>query len=145
MAGLKCRVGNSGMSSTTSARTMIELTAPADTGLRVRKFTCTFAGTSPTQAKILVEVLKGGTTGTGTNKDPVKLDGHDGDPQATGKHTLTAEPGGSPVVIWAVRVHPQGGVIDIPLDVVVNPAEIIFGRVTSANDISTDMSFEFEE
>lgn len=145
MAGLKCRCGASGMSSSTSARTLIELKADANVGLRLKKFTCTIAGASPTQTKVLVEILKGGTTGTGTSNDPVRIDGHEGDPQATGKRLMTAEPAGSPEVIWFARVHPQGGVVDIPLDYVIEPGEIVFGRVTSANDLSMDMAFEFEE
>lgn len=144
MAGLKGRIGANAVATGTSTKTLLELSAPAGAGVRVKSFTCSFDGTSPTEAKPRVELLKGGTTGTGTSATPAKVSGHTGSITATGKSDNTVEPSGG-TVIFRSRVHPQGGFIDFPVDILLNPGEMLALRTTATVSRNADVGFEFEE
>lgn len=102
---------NSGtVATSTSAKTIAEITAPANTGLWIDEVNVDFYGTSSTQAKVLVQLVRGSTGSVGTTTNPVKADATDDETlQCTGKTNLTDEGSVGTVIDQAVA-HPQGSV-----------------------------------
>jgi hypothetical protein len=139
---------NVGASTGTAAKTLLQLIAPANQGIKMTKIAISFAGVNNTQAPIRVDILRQSTAGTVTGATPVKREGGEsGTLQATGGKDASAEPTpGDVLETW--YVHPQTG-----LDYVVpDQAPITIGqggrlglRVTSANDIAAACSLAFEE
>lgn len=144
MAGLRCRAKTDGSVTTgTGAKTLLQYTAPSNTGARVVGISIHPEGTSPTAAKIPVDVIKGATGGTGTTHNPVKLDGHTGSVQGTAKHSFSAEPTGG-TVIDELSVHPQSGLV-IPYNQQLNPAETFALRTNAASAVNARLSLLIEE
>lgn len=144
MAGLRCRAKTDGSITTgTTSKTLLQYTAPSATGARVTGISIHPEGTSPTAAKIPVDVIKGATGGTGTTHNPVKLDGHTGSVQGTSKHNFSAEPTGG-TVIDEFSIHPQSGLV-IPYSQVLNPGETIALRSNAAAAVNVRASLLIEE
>ena len=97
MANLDVAVNGPSIGTGVVAKTLLEYTAPATSGATVRRWGVSFDGTSPTAAPILVGLLQGRDERHGHQHPPVKISGHTGNPLGTAKHTMTVEPGGSPV------------------------------------------------
>src|SRR5205809_94781 len=95
----------------TAIKTLIQLLAATNQRVKVGEFSCSFNGTSNTNAPILVEVLVQTSAGTLTNTTTlVKEDSAYGETiQTTGKDTATAEPTDSAAVKILEYVHPQTG------------------------------------
>ena len=144
MAGLEATaVATSGNSTGTSAKTILQIIAPANQGVRVKRLSVSFEGVSPTAGKIKVEVLKGATGGTATNLTVQKKHGHGGSVQTTAKENFTAEPGGSPVILFTESVHPQGGYTAPEEFLIVN--ETLGIRVTAPAGVNYNARIVFEE
>lgn len=143
MSGLFTRFQSAGVTTGTSAKTIAQITAPANTGMAVRGWGISFAGTSPTAGKVLVEIIKAATGGTGTSNAPVKQHGHTGSVQATGKDNFTGEPTGG-TVIFAQTVHPQAN-FQVNDNIILNPGETIAWRTTAPQSETARVSVFMEE
>lgn len=109
MAGVRFAQNSASVSTSTSAKTIAQVTAPANTGLIVDEIDVSFDGTSSTGPKVLVEILRSMTSGTGTTNNPVKTNVCDDETlQCTGKDNFTVEPSGGTVIDQQL-VHPQAG------------------------------------
>lgn len=74
-----------------TAKTVLQLTAPANHRIRVKGFSVTLAGTAPID--LTVRVVRQTTAGTGTTATPVKLDpGADETLQTSVTGNFTVEP-----------------------------------------------------
>lgn len=109
MAGVRFALNSSSVSTTTSAKTIAQITAASNIGLVVDEIDVTFDGTSSTGPKVLVEILRSATGGTSSSKSPVKTNVNDDETlQCSGQENFTAE-GSSGIVIDQQLVHPQAG------------------------------------
>lgn len=144
MAGLEATaVATSGNSTGSSgAKTILQISAPANQGVRVKRVSVSFEGTSPTAGKIKVEVLKGATGGTGTNLTTQKKHGHGGSVQTTAKENFSGEPTGG-TVLFTESVHPQGGYTAPEEFLIVN--ETLGIRVTAPAAVNYNARIVFEE
>lgn len=128
---------------TTNRKTLLQYTAPASSGGRVKRAGISFDGTSPTAGKIEVFLGKGISGGTATTRNPQKVSGHTGSVQGSGKEDYSSEPTGN-VDIKSVMVHPQSG-YDCNLDVVLNPGETFFVACKAPSAVNAWTWFEIEE
>ena len=134
------------VSSTTSAKTILQLIAPANTSLRVQGFGVFFAGVSVTDAPIVVELLRQTNAGTVTARTPLKRGVSATALQATGAENATAEPTASDI-LWSGAVHPQMGV-EIPLvgkEIQMDGGTRLGLRVTAAVSVNVRAHIDFEE
>lgn len=98
-----------------TAKTVLQIVAPANQRLLVRRFHVSFQGVANSDKPVLVEVVRQSTAGTMSALTLTK--GHDGDDetlQATAQHTATVEPTTGDV-LWRDVVHPQGGTLQVLL------------------------------
>ena len=132
----------------TSEKTLLQIVAAANHGIRITGWGISFEGTSPTGTPIEVKISRQTTAGTMSSLTPVKKRDSDGDTlDTTAQHTATAEPTEGDIV-RKMLVHPQGGYSEhFPLG-----AEIFVGAgdrlgliVTSAADVDAVGFFDFEE
>lgn len=147
MAGLKVAFVTGAVPVTVTAATVLMITAGANAGLALKNFIIGVDGTSPTEGKLQVEIVRKFTagTGTGTTITPVKVSGHAGTIQATAKKAFSAEPTtGSAVVVWDNNVHPQGN-LAIPIDILVDAGETVAFRVTSPTGKNIRLTVNAEE
>ena len=148
MAGLKVAFVTGAVAVTTTPATVLMITAGANAGLQLKNMIIGVDGTSPTEGKLQVEIVRKFTagTGTGTTITPQKVSGHSGSIQATAKKAFSVEPtsGGSTVVVWDNNVHPQGN-IAIPLDILVDAGETVGFRVTSPTGKNVRLTVNAEE
>lgn len=149
MAGLKLAVVTGLVAVSNTPKTVYMATAGANAGLRLKQWSLAVDGTSPTEGKLTFEIVRKFTAGTGTSSttnNPVRVHGHSGSPQATGKENYSAEPtsGGSTVVVYNTLIHPQGNAF-VPCDILVDPGETIGFRITSPTAKGVRLSLEFEE
>src|SRR5262249_36787477 len=109
MAGVRFKATKSGVSTGTSAKTLMQIVAAANHGVPIDEVSISFQGTSNSASPIRVRVLRQTTTGTMSALTPVKdPDDTDETLQTTAQHTATAEPTASDVLIEEY-VHPQAG------------------------------------
>lgn len=107
----------SAVSTTTSARTMQQVSAAANHPIKIRRVEVGFDGTSTTGPQVLVEIIKGSSSGTGTTATPVETNGDQPETvQTTGKKDFSAEPTYSGGTVFSQYVHPQGKYIWVPPD-----------------------------
>ncbi len=148
MAGLKVGFVTGAVAVTTTPKTVLMITAGANAGLLLKNFIIGVDGTSPTEGKLQVEILRKFTaaTGTGTSITPLKLSGHAGTVQAIASKAYSVEPTstGSTVVVWDNNVHPQGN-LAIPLDLLVDAGETVGFRVTSPTGKNIRLTVNAEE
>lgn len=130
-----------------TAKTVLQLVAPANVILAVNGAWVSFDGTSNTAEPALIEILRQTTAGTMTARNPLKTKDTSTALQATGQVNATAEPTAGDV-LKTFHVHPQAGVI-IPLDFD-KEIEIAGGgrlgmRITAPANVNCLAGFEGEE
>ena len=110
MAGLRCaiQIAETSLSAAT-AKTVMQLVAPANQRLKVARVGVFFNGTSTTAQPVQVRVLRQTSAGTMSALTPVKLNNSDGETiQSTAQQNASAEPTASDVYdVW--EIHPQSG------------------------------------
>jgi hypothetical protein len=110
MAGVRFTI-NSGEISTGSPgpTTLLQLVAAANQRVLVDEISVSFKGVAPTDAPIVVRVLRQTTAGTMSAVTPAKVNsGDDETLQSTAQKNASAEPTASDVIFeWLV--HPQSG------------------------------------
>lgn len=109
MAGVRFRATKSGITTGTSAKTLVQLIAAANHAVLLDDIEVAFNGVSATAEPIRIRVLRQTTAGTATSLTLVK------DPddaaetlQTTASHTATAEPTAGDVLL-ETYCHPQTG------------------------------------
>lgn len=137
-----------GISTGTSAKTLLQVVAAANHGVRITEVAIGFHGVNATHEPILVELLRQTTAGTMSSLTPVKGDDGVSDTlDTTAQHTATAEPTAGDI-LRAWTVHPQTGLVYIapPGAPITAPAAGRIGlRVTAANSVNADCYVAFEE
>lgn len=91
-----------------AAKTVLQIVAPANQRLKIKRWGVFFDGTSSTAEPVQVRLLRQTTAGTMTALPMTKQDTHAEAIQATAQHTATAEPTAGDV-LDVVEVHPQSG------------------------------------
>lgn len=92
-----------------TAKTVLQLTAPTNTRLKLLRWKVSFDGVSPTAEPAQVRLLRQTTAGTMSSLNPVKGDNTLSDTlRSTGQTNATAEPTAGDV-LDAIEVHPQSG------------------------------------
>lgn len=144
MSALSININSSLISTTNSVRTMLQYTAPTNTGAKINRIDFQPAGTDPAGAKGLIEIVKGATGGTaGATKNPVKNSGHTGSVQGTGKEDFSSEPTGG-TVIHSQLLHPQDR-FTYQVPTILNPGETLAIRVTFTTSYPSRSSMVGEE
>ena len=148
MAGIFCAAATAEIAlSAATAKTVLQITAPSNQRLRVRRYSVAFDGVSATAEPVQVRVLRQTSTGTMTSLTPVKLSAGSESVNTTAAHTATAEPTASDV-LDAFECHPQSGFdvvlpMDMPLEV---PGGTRLGiEVTAPATVNVRAKFWFEE
>lgn len=134
------------VASTTAAKTILQLVAPTNQGLRVQGFGVFFAGVSVTDAPIVVELLRQTSAGTATARNPLKRGASGTAIQATGQENATAEPTASDI-LWSGQVHPQMG-LEIPLvgkEIQMDGGTRLGLRVTAGVSVNVRAHIDYEE
>ncbi len=126
-----------------STKTILEYTAPASGGARIKRARITFDGVTPTGPKGLCLFRKGATTGTGTNRGPIKVSGHTGSVVGTGKENFTVEPTGGSLV-HSELAHPQNG-CEMSREVILNPGETFNVAVNIGTGVNATVTLDIEE
>ena len=112
MAGIRARAITAEVALTAAtARTVLQLVAPANQRVLVTSWGVFFDGTSVTAEPVVVVLEKQTTAGTMSALTPTKLSGGSETLQTTAQHTATAEPT-SGDLIDRIEVHPQSGFQD---------------------------------
>jgi len=133
-----------------TAKTVLQLVAPANQDLDLQGISLGFHGTSNSEEGTLVELYVQTDAGTSTALTPAKLDlGWAGTLQSTARHTATVEPT-TTTRLRAWTVHPQHGLIWLPLsrgEIVVYGGTRVGLRMTTGSGItaSVDAEMVFEE
>jgi len=144
MAGLFGGVSNSSGNNTgTSAKTILQYTAPANGGAKLTRFSVGLKGIDPAGQQGIFELVKGASSGTGTSVTVQKSHGHTGSIQGTAKEEFSAEPTGG-TVLYRDTIHPQGKV-NIPRDIILNPGETLGIRVTMPASVGYGATMNVEE
>ena len=95
-----------------TAKTVLQLVAPANHRLKVKSWGVFFDGTSATGEPVQVELMRQTTAGTMTALTLRKTDDSIAEAlQATAQHSATAEPT-SGDLLMAAEVHPQSGFVE---------------------------------
>lgn len=125
MAGLLCIAQTTEIALTAAtAKTVVQIAAPANQRLKIKRWGVFFDGTSGTAEPIQVRLLKQTSAGTMSSLTPVLQVAGSETPQVTAQHTATAEPTAGDVLDMA-EVHPQSGYeVIIPFDM---PIEVAGG------------------
>lgn len=137
---------STGLLTTTSPKTLLQLVAPANQALRVKGFGIGFKGIVVTDTPIVVELLRQTTPGTGTARGPVKRSLGGPSLQATGFENFTVEPTAGDTV-WVDTIHPQASG-EFPLigrEVIVDGGGRLGLRVTASVSVSGHGHIDFEE
>lgn len=109
MAGVGFAAVTAEIATGTAAKTLAQVVAASNHRLLIKEISVSFQGTSNTAAPILVRVLRQTTAGTTSALTPVKTNSADDETlQVTARHTATAEPTASDVLMTEL-VHPQTG------------------------------------
>lgn len=148
MAGQHARAVTANIATGTSAKTLLQLVAAANHGVKVTGWGISFKGTSVTAEPILVELVRQTTAGTMSTLTPVKSNDSNGDTlDTTAQHTATAEPTTTDV-LRSVYVHPQGNFAEhfpFGAEVLVGAGDRVGLRVTAAADVGSIAFLDFEE
>lgn len=134
--------------SAATAKTVIQIVAPANHRLRVKRVGVFFDGTSVTAEPIQVRVLRQTTAGTMSALTPVPLDKSLAETLlTTAQHTATAEPTAGDVVD-VFECHPQQGYeIIYPLgdEIIVQGAGKLGIECTAPATVNVRAKIVFEE
>jgi hypothetical protein len=145
MAGTKGTLTTSSAISTgTTTKTILQHTSPASVATVVKRASISFDGNSPTANKILVQLVRSATGGTGTSRNPVKVNASDSETiQSTGKENFSVEPSGG-TVVFEELVHPQGG-YTAPEEIKVKAGETLGFVVLAPAAVNCRARFLFDE
>jgi hypothetical protein len=130
-----------------TAKTVIQIVAPANQRLRVKSWGVSFDGTSETNAPVEVVLMRQSTAGTMSALTPVNKGVGTETLQVTAQHTATAEPT-SGNILDAMEVHPQSGYekVYVPGSEVLVPGGGRLGVVCTAPDaVNVRAKIEYEE
>lgn len=148
MAGLICIAQTAEVALTAAtAKTVIQLVAPTNQRLKLKRWGVFFDGITSGDAPVQVRLLRQTTAGTMSSLTPVKQVAGSETVQATAQHTATAEPTAGDV-LDAAEVHPQSGYeVIIPFDM---PIEIPGGgrigvECTAPNAVNVRAKLVFDE
>lgn len=148
MAGQHGKAVTAQVATGTAAKTIVQVVAAANHGIKVTGWGISFEGVSVTATPIQVRLLRQTTAGTMSALTPVKKRDSDGDTlDTTAQHTATAEPTAGDVLA-TVLVHPQGGYSEFPpfgSEYYVGAGDRIGIEVTSAADVDCVAEIHFEE
>lgn len=150
MAGLNATVSTSSaiaLGDATNFRTVLQVVAPSNKGLKIKGFGVTFDGTSSTGARARVAAGRSTTNGSSSNSvTPQKQSGHTGTPTAAAyqgafgtQPTISA---GSEMGV--MNVPPTNGVDRRLENFILNPGEA-FNVLASANGINCQAYIDYEE
>lgn len=149
MAGInfRCDSGEVSLSAAT-AKTVVQLTAPANQRVLVRGIDIHFRGVNPIASPAKIRVLRQTTAGTMTSLTPVKLNNADSETiQSTAQHTATAEPTAG-TVLMTLEQHPQSSnVLYFPYDI---PIHLSGGtrlgvEITATDSVTVSVGLTCEE
>lgn len=144
MAALNAIVSRAAVATGTALKTILQIKAPANQRVKLKRFTIGFHGISNTAEPILVNLYRQSTAGTMSSATPAPMDEDTTEAiQTTAQHTATSEPTAG-VIVGTWTVHPQTGV-DIPTDIVLKGGGYLGLVVTAAAGVNCDASMEFEE
>ena len=111
MAGVGFRAQTAEITTGVAKKTLLQVVAAANHRVLVKEISVAFKGTSPTDAPILVRILRQTTAGTMSALTPVKNNSADTETlQTTAQHTATVEPTAGDVLM-SEEVHPQTGLL----------------------------------
>ena len=148
MARFHGRATRAGISTGTSAKTLIQLVAPSNHRVALTGWKIGFHGTNNTHEPIKVDVLRQTTAGTMTSLTPVKADDSLAETlQTTAQHTATAEPTAGDV-LDTMTVHPQTSYTEVVgslNEILIGGGDRVGLRVTAGNDVNADVTLMFEE
>jgi hypothetical protein len=134
--------------SAATAKTILQIVAPANHRLKVESWGVFFDGVSTTAEPVQVRLLRQTTAGTMSALTPVKLDDSIGETlQTTAQHTATAEPTAGDV-LDILEVHPQHGYeIFYPLgqEVIVGGGDRLGIECTAPATVSVRGKIRYEE
>jgi len=148
MAGLICIAQTAEVALTAAtAKTVLQLVAPTNQRLKLKRWGVFFDGTSGTAEPVQVRLLRQTNAGTMSSLTPVKQVAGSETVQTTAQHTATAEPTAGDVIDVA-EVHPQSGYeVIIPFDM---PVEVPGGgrigiECTAPATVNVRAKLVFEE
>jgi hypothetical protein len=120
MAGLVCIAQTTEVAlAAATAKTVLQIVAPANQRLHIKRWGVFFDGVSSTAEPVQVRLLRQTTAGTMSALTPVMLCAGSETVQTTAQHTATVEPTAGNVLDIA-EVHPQSGYeVVIPFDQVI--------------------------
>lgn len=131
-----------------TAKTVLQLVAPANHRVKVIRWGVFFDGTSATAEPVQVRVLRQTTAGTMSSLTPVKLDDSIAETlQTTAQHTATAEPTAGDVLDIA-EIHPQQGydaILPPGMEIIIGGGDRLGIEVTAAAIVNCRAKFWFEE
>lgn len=98
------------ITTTTATRTLVQVVAPANRGIRLTEASITFQGTNNLAEPIKVELVVQTTAGTAAALTMSKVSQHDSNTiQTTAQETFTVEPTTTNILrTWLI--HPQAGI-----------------------------------
>lgn len=148
MAGIKLMAATSEIAlSTGTAKTVIQLVAPTNQRLLLKRWGVFFDASSPSLEPVQVVLMRQTTAGTMSSLTPTKIGVYTETIQATAQHTATAEPTSGDILDVA-EVHPQSGYeVIFPLgDEIVVPGGGRVGIVcTAPAGVNVRAKFGYEE
>lgn len=134
--------------SAATAKTVVQIVAPTNHRVRVKRWGVYFDGVSVTEAPVVVQFLRQTTAGTMSSLTPVKKDDSLAETlQVTAQHTATSEPTAGDV-LEQVNVHPQHFYENVypPGDeVIVGGGDRIAIKCTAPAAVNVIGKIEFEE
>jgi len=145
MAGLRISAVSGSVATGTSNKTILSITAPANQRLVIDRASISFAGVSPTADKILVQILRSATGGSGSSGVTVqKVNASDAESvQATAAKDYSGGPM-SGTAIFEELVHPQSG-YTAPEKIIVKGGETLAINVTAVAGVNCRARFNGEE
>lgn len=105
----KYTVTAKGVATTTVARTIVQVLAPAGARIKLKGWRISFSGTSAAAVPGDVDILRQTTAGTATALTPAKTDEADEAARSTAAMAHTAEPTAGDV-LESAKVTPNGGI-----------------------------------
>ena len=146
MAGIKCVANPGEITSGVAAKTILQITAPTNQRLLIKKWGVFCKGIASTDSPIKVRLLRQTTAGTMTAHTPIALGLLTETIQTTAEHTASAEPTAGSVLAQR-EVHPQSGYYEIfPFgeEIIVPGAGRLGIEVTATVSISVIPEIVFE-
>lgn len=132
----------------TQAKTVLQLVAPANHRVVIKRWGVFFDGQSVSAEPVLVRLLFQSTAGTMSALTPRKMDGSLPETlQTSAQHTATSEPTAGDV-LDTINVHPQQGYREVyPLgeEIVLGGGDRIGIECTAPDNVNVVATFVFEE